>query len=124
MNLILGLAVVLIMLAFFFYTKGVFTEKKAGRLEWKHLKFFWMGFCFDTVGTGIMFDMTEGFSMNIHGLTGVVAIILMFIHAVWATIVLVRKKESWIQKFHYYSLCVWCVWLVPLLIGGLMAVLK
>lgn len=52
---------------------------------------------------------------DLHGLTGVLAITLMFIHAIWATVVLVRRDERWITNFHRFSLAVWLIWLVPYL---------
>jgi uncharacterized repeat protein (TIGR03987 family) len=39
----------------------------------------------------------------------------MLLHAVWATIVLVRKDEQWITDFHRFSVVVWVIWLVPYL---------
>jgi uncharacterized repeat protein (TIGR03987 family) len=50
---------------------------------------------------------------DLHGSTGLLAIILMFIHAVWATIVLLREDERWITSFHRFSVTVWLIWLVP-----------
>ncbi|PWB72161.1 MAG: TIGR03987 family protein, partial [Anaerolineales bacterium] len=44
---------------------------------------------------------------------GLLAIILMLIHSVWATVVLVKKDEKMIVNFHRFSVFVWLVWLVP-----------
>lgn len=41
------------------------------------------------------------------------AIILILVHAVWATVVLVRKDEAWITKFHRFSVVVGVIWLIP-----------
>jgi uncharacterized repeat protein (TIGR03987 family) len=60
-----------------------------------------------------MLDFAGGMTFDIHGITGLIAIILMLIHAVWATIVLVRKNEIAIQNFHKFSVVVWAIWLVP-----------
>jgi uncharacterized repeat protein (TIGR03987 family) len=65
------------------------------------------------VGTGMMFEMVGGMTYDVHGITGVIAIALMFIHAVWALIVLLRKDEEQIKNFHKFSLFVWLVWLIP-----------
>jgi len=43
-----------------------------------------------------MMDMAGGSTWDIYGLTGVAAILLMLIHAVWATVVLVKKDEHMI----------------------------
>jgi uncharacterized repeat protein (TIGR03987 family) len=39
----------------------------------------------------------------------------MFIHAVWATAVLLRKDEKLILSFHKFSVAVWVIWLIPYL---------
>lgn len=39
----------------------------------------------------------------------------MFLHAIWAIIVLIRNESTSIKKFHKYSLFVWAVWLIPYL---------
>ena len=75
--------------------------------------FFWLGFVCDTWGTGMMLEMAGGLTFDVHGITGVIAIALMFVHAAWATVVLVRKDERWITNFHRFSIVVWLIWLIP-----------
>ena len=104
---------IIITLALVFYSIGVWSERFAGRLRPWHLAFFWSGLVCDTIGTGMMFEMAGGLTLTIHAVTGVLAIILMLLHAVWATIVLVRKDERMIRGFHRFSLTVWLIWLVP-----------
>jgi uncharacterized repeat protein (TIGR03987 family) len=108
---------ILITLALVFYTIGVWSERLAGRLKGWHLTFFWIGVIFDATGTGLMFEMAGGLGFNIHALTGLLAIILMLIHAAWATLVLVRQDERMIVNFHKFSLAVWLIWLVPYFSG-------
>lgn len=111
------LSVVLITLALVFYSIGVWSERLAGRLKPWHLVFFWAGLVCDTSGTGIMLEMSGFDIFSVHGLTGVVAIVLMLVHALWATLVLARKDERAIVNFHRFSVGVWLVWLVPYLNG-------
>jgi len=99
--------------ALVFYSIGVWGERISGRLKWWHFVFFVLGLICDTVGTGMMFEMVGGMTFDVHGITGVIAIVLMFIHAVWALIVLLRKDEEQIKNFHKFSLFVWLVWLIP-----------
>ena len=106
-------ASVVITLALVAYTIGVWSERLAGRLKPWHLVFFWVGLVFDTIGTGMMFDFAGGLTFDVHGLTGVLAIALMAVHAAWATVVLVRRDERWIRSFHKFSIVVWAIWLVP-----------
>jgi len=49
-----------------------------------------------------MFEMAGGIGADIHSITGVVAILLMFVHAIWATAVLVLKNETAITRFHHF----------------------
>lgn len=111
----LGISTIIITLALVFYTIGVWSERFAGRLKAWHLVFFWLGFICDTWGTGLMLEMAEGMTFDFHGLTGLVAIVLMLIHAAWATVVLVRRDERWISNFHRFSVVVWAIWLIPYL---------
>ena len=106
-------AVIAINLALVFYSIGVWAERFQGRLKVWHTVFFWLGLVFDTWGTGMMFDYVGGMEYDIHGVSGVLAIVLMFIHAIWATIVLLRKDERMIMNFHKFSIFVWLVWLIP-----------
>jgi uncharacterized repeat protein (TIGR03987 family) len=111
----LAAATTVITLALAFYTIGVWSERIAGRLKVWHLVFFWLGLVADTVGTGMMFDYAGRLTFDVHGVTGMLAITLMFVHAIWATVVLVRKDEHWITRFHRFSVVVWVIWLVPYL---------
>ncbi len=99
--------------ALIFYSIGVWGERISGRLKWWHLIFFVLGLICDTWGTGLMLEMVGGMTFDIHGISGLIAIILMFIHALWALIVLLKKDEKAIQNFHKFSLFVWLVWLIP-----------
>jgi uncharacterized repeat protein (TIGR03987 family) len=104
---------IIITLALVFYSIGVWGEKIIGRLHVWNLIFFILGLICDTVATGMMFDYLGGMSFDVHGISGLLAIILMIIHALWATIVLIRKNEKWIKDFHKFSIFVWLIWLIP-----------
>lgn len=106
---------IIMAMAFVFYTIGVWSERISGRLKIWHLVFFYLGLVCDTLGTGMMFESAGGMMFDFHGITGLLAIILMLVHAIWATVVIVRKDESWITRFHTFSIMVWCLWLVPYL---------
>lgn len=107
------LQMIIITLALIFYSIGVWSERFSGRLKTWHLVFFWLGLVCDTWGTGMMIDMAGGLTFDLHGVTGVVAIVLMLIHAVWATFALVQKDEAVLTNFHKFSVVVWLIWLVP-----------
>ncbi len=111
----LTLPVIIINFALVFYSIGVWSERIAGRLKTWHTIFFWLGIICDTWGTSLMFEMAGGLTFDIHGLSGMLAIFLMFVHAIWATVVIVRKDEKMIANFHKFSVTVWLIWLIPYL---------
>ena len=124
MPVLLTIAIVSMFSALALYSVGVWSEKISGRLKVWHTVLFWLGLVFDTTGTTIMGQIAGKMELNIHGITGVLAIVLMLAHAVWAVAVLLSRKEGALQNFHKFSLFVWAMWLIPFLSGRLGAMLK
>lgn len=117
------LSSILITLALAFYSAGIWAERIARYLKPWHVVLFWTGFVFDVSGTACMHKMAGGV-MNFlepHTLTGQIALWLMFVHAVWATIVVRKGNEAMKVKFHRYSIFVWLVWLIPYFGGMFLA---
>lgn len=118
-------AIVFINLALVFYTIGVFGEKIQKRLKKWHLVIFWLGLLFDTLGTTFMAEIAQnGFSLDFHGITGLLAIVLMLIHVVWATWVMLSNNQKLQISFHKFSLIVWLIWLVPFISGAAFSMMK
>ena len=118
MELKLLFAITFIFAACILYTLGVWAEKISKRLKVWHAVVFWLGFSCDTIGTGAMGKLVGSIiQFNFHGMTGLLAILLMLFHAIWATIVLIRKKEKQIIQFHKLSSWVWVIWLIPMITG-------
>lgn len=118
-------ATIAISLALLFYTWGVFGERRHGGLGLKYVLLFWLGLACDTTGTLTMSSIAsqmEVSGLNIHAVTGVVAIVLMMVHALWATITYKRGSEKARRRFHTFSTVVWLVWLVPYIIGMLVGI--
>jgi uncharacterized repeat protein (TIGR03987 family) len=67
--------------------------------------------------TTLVTTTTKGNFLNIHALTGVLAIALMLFHAIWATVSLIGGNEQRLRSFHRLSLVVWIIWLIPYGIG-------
>ena len=113
----------MINLALVFYSIGVWAERIAGRLKPWHLAFFCLGLICDTWGTGMMFEMAGGMTFDVHGLTGLLAILLMLVHTAWAAVALFKQDENVLTNFHKFSVGVWIIWLVPyfspMLLGGM-----
>ncbi len=58
-------------------------------------------------------DFVGRLTADVHGISGLLAIALMAVHAVWASVVLARRDERLIRSFHRFSLAVWAIWLIP-----------
>lgn len=121
----LPFAIISITTALVFYTIGVWSEKIQGRLKTWHFVMFCLGLIFDTLGTTLMSKLAEnGFQLNFHGITGLLAIILMFVHALWAAIVLFKNNEKAKANFHKFSIVVWIIWLIPFISGAALGMAK
>ena len=119
----LGFATIAITGALVFYTIGVFAERQSGTLKLSHIVLFYLGLTCDTTGTACMSFIAQNGSQNpVHAMTGALAIILMIVHAVWATIVYSKKNPATLARFHRLSIGVWLVWLVPYICGMLMGI--
>lgn len=119
------LAISFITSALVLYTVGVFSERNAKTLNKKHVIIFWLGLICDTLGTLTMSNIARSNSFvsnstltqNLHGATGLLAIILMLFHASWATFVLYKNDDNKKKIFHKFSIIVWIIWLIPYFIG-------
>ena len=69
------LASTFITLALASYTIGVWAERLQKRLKWWHFAFFVLGLAFDTLGTGLMFEYVGGMTADVHGISGLIAIL-------------------------------------------------
>ena len=108
-------ASILITLALIFYSLGVWSERIARYLKSWHVAAFWIGFAFDISGSWIMHKLSDGplDLLEMHTLTGQIALWLMLAHAIWATQVTRKGSEEVRSGFHRYSIVVWTIWLVP-----------
>ena len=110
---------VFINLALIIYTIGVWSERFQGKLKWWHVGTFYAGLVCDSIGTGAMSLMAGSLlKFTFHGITGLAAILIMFFHAGWATLVLIKKNQVLIVKFHKFSIVVWIIWLIPMVTGA------
>jgi uncharacterized repeat protein (TIGR03987 family) len=114
-DIVPGTSMIIITLALLFYTIGIWSARITRQLKWWHVAFFWLGLICDTWGTVLMLGMAGGLSFDLHGLTGLIAILLMLANAIWATVVLLRRDERGIRTFHRFSVWVWAIWLIPYL---------
>ncbi|MGB3367900.1 MAG: HsmA family protein [Acidaminobacteraceae bacterium] len=121
---LLPVAIIFITSALIFYTIGVWAEKIQGQLKKWHIVVFFIGLFFDTTGTLAMERIARAnqvaeLGFNIHGLTGLLAILLMLVHAIWATIVIKKDDTKLKANFHKFSMLVWLIWLIPFMSGAI-----
>jgi len=124
MSSTLMFATVFITLALVFYTIGVWAERIAHFLKPWHVVMFWLGLACDTTGTYAMERLGNGVDWtSFHTVTGMLAILLMLGHAVWATWTIRKGTEAAQRDFYRYSIFVWLFWLVPYLGGAVFGML-
>lgn len=96
-----ALSAILITLALLFYSIGVWAERISRYLKAWHIGAFWTGFVFDVSGTWAMGMISDApFNIrDLHTLTGQIALWLMLIHAIWASVVVYKGSENSQKSF-------------------------
>lgn len=112
-------AICVITLALIFYTIGVWGERLQRQLRLWHVMLFLLGLVTDTVGTGLMEHIARLTNLHdeIHTITGVTAILLMFVHAMWAIWTYTKGSRKAKEHFNRFSIVVWIIWLIPYCLG-------
>lgn len=123
-------AIVLITGALVFYTIGVWSERVQRTLRGWHILFFGLGFACDASGTYLMSqiaDESEGPRSGIDTVmaySGLLALVLMGVHLLWALFVLRFGGHQAKASFHKFSTIVWAIWLVPYFTGAIGAMIS
>lgn len=112
-------AICVITSALICYTIGVWGERIQKNLKFWHLVFFLLGLLADTVGTALMENIARLTHLHdeVHTVTGVIAILLMFVHAMWAIWTYTKGSPKAKAHFNRFSIVVWIIWLIPYFIG-------
>lgn len=81
--------------------------------------FFVLGLYADAIGTGLMEHIAQLTHLHdtVHTVTGIIAICLMLIHAIWAIWTYFKGSLKAKQHFNRFSVVVWFIWLIPYCIG-------
>ena len=106
----------LIVLACVFYTGAVFLERHIGHLQRWMLGFFLAGFLADLAGTSMMAQRATG-ELTLHGSLGFLALMIMFIHLVWAFKSIQGGRRAQ-EFFHAYSVKAWLIWMIAFVSGA------
>jgi uncharacterized repeat protein (TIGR03987 family) len=116
----MALGIYFVTAALITYSIAVWGEQITNDLKPAFVIMFCVGVVCDATGTLLMMiDMQAGGSVLgfldtvFHIVTGLAAILLMLIHAVWAIRVLRRGDEISAAKCHKCSKYVWAFWLIP-----------
>lgn len=115
----LGTAITSITLALVFYTIGTWAERYQKVLKIWHILFFFFGLIADSLGTAVMSGIAGESSGDdvLHAMTGLLAIILMAVHTIWAIFTYWRGSLKAKQNFSKFSVLVWAFWLIPYVLG-------
>lgn len=123
-------SIIIITLALVFYSVGIWAERIQRTLKPWHAVLFGLGLACDATGTLLMNRIAterraEGTPAGaldvVMAVSGTLAIVLMAVHLIWAIVVLVRNRESEKAVFHRFSLIVWSIWLIPYIVGAIVA---
>ena len=112
-------AILSISLALVCYSICVWAERIQKILKGWHVLFFVFGLMFDLTGTPLMTHISKitGKHNEAHAISGIIAIILMLIHASWAVWTYFKGSEKAKHNFNKFSIFVWIIWLIPYFIG-------
>jgi uncharacterized repeat protein (TIGR03987 family) len=105
------------MIALISYTTAVWTERHKKRLMIWMICVFGLGFICDSIGTSIMFHISETkFHLTIHSGVGYFALGVMLLHLIWALLSIkhIGKCEEYFTKF---SIVAWSIWLAAFISG-------
>ena len=118
------IAVVVTVLALVLYTVGIWRQRSAKTIRPVHLWLFWLGLVCDITGSLLMGTLAGGFSLTIHGINGLLAVLLMVVTAVRATMIYSKKDEEAARRFPRFSIPVWVIWVLSFLTGVILSMGK
>ncbi len=107
-------------IALLFYSIGIWSQYYYGKPGWQHVSLFWSGVIADSIATERVFNMVGYLQISFHSITGMLGLLMMGVHATWATVAVLRGKESELKRFHRLSLFVWSFWLISYTTGAMM----
>lgn len=119
----LQIGIVLMVIALGCYTIAIWTERSIKRLMTWMVWIFALGFICDSIGTSIMFYISETkFHLTIHSGFGYVALGIMFLHLMWA-ILSIKKIGRCEEYFTRFSIIAWGAWIAAFISGIIISML-
>lgn len=106
----------LISLALSLYTTAIWSERIKHRLRPWMLFIFILAFICDILGTSLMAKNHPQAHLNLHTICGLLALIIMLVHLLWAVDALARQGRC-LLLFHRFSIWAWALWLIAFVSG-------
>jgi len=108
--------VVFITSALVFYTISIWSEKFKKVIRPWMVLMMGIGLTCDIMGTTMMFLRVTTHHINSHTICGYAALIIMFIHFIWAIMAVKNfgKAQQWFNRFSVYA---WCIWMFAFISG-------
>jgi uncharacterized repeat protein (TIGR03987 family) len=110
------LSILFIIAALIFYSSAIWSEKFIKKLKLWIVVVFFTGFLCDLTGTSIMSIKATKTNLNIHTICGFSALVIMFLHLLWAILALKRRGKAQ-ELFSRFSVYAWAVWLAAFITG-------
>ncbi len=97
------------------YSLGVWLGRSGGRFTPGHLWLMWGGFLAALAGVERMVRLAGGFHFSPHSSLGLLALLVMFLHLLWATALGRRHRRVNQPGFQRFNLASWLVSLLSFL---------
>ena len=112
----IAIGIVFIVFALGLYTVAIWSERFAKKLKVWMIVLFTAGFSCDLVGTSIMFFVAKHkFNLALHSIAGYSALIIMFLHLIWAFLSHYNTKFE--EYFTRFSIVAWVIWMFAFFSG-------
>lgn len=104
------------MAALIFYSSAIWSERFVKKLKLWMVVVFLTGFLCDLTGTSIMSIKAAKINLNIHFICGFSALVIMFLHLIWAILALIKRGKAQ-ELFSRFSVYAWAIWLLAFITG-------
>ncbi|MCE1255622.1 MAG: TIGR03987 family protein [Anaerolineae bacterium] len=121
MSNLLMIAVSTVTLALIIYSVAIWGERLTHGLRGWQVVLMWLGLVLDTLSSILMASIAGEFRLDLHGITGLVANLVMLAAAIWSTLALRSERPDMRQVFHRYAIWLWVIWLISYFTGAMLS---
>lgn len=121
MSPLLTFSVIVTVLALILYTVAFWGVWGSKQIRKNHLTLYWLGLIADIAGSTGMTILAGGFTLNLHAITGLLAVILMVINVIWATRVYRSQSSDLFISYRKASLVIWIIWIISFITGMMLS---